>query len=137
MQAIRESPNKSGHGGMPEAVVAKGHHFGESLVGGPMLKGDAIRSYENARAVVAEGAVHKDFLGRRFAKKRKESRELRRRRIRECTNGNADETKTKRLGLLTFLFRGALKLGSQVHDGRDAEFFQFGKRRKRGLRAAI
>jgi len=76
LQASRESADESDHGGMPKATEAKGVHLREGLLGGPVLKGDAIGSDEDAGAVFAEFAMDKDFLRRGFAEEREELREL-------------------------------------------------------------
>src|SRR5208337_1730929 len=61
LQASGEFADESDHRGMPVAVEAKGVHFREGLLGGPVLEGDAIGGDEDAGAVLAKLAMDRFF----------------------------------------------------------------------------
>src|SRR4029077_5222505 len=61
--------DKSLHGGMPSAIEAEEIHFADRFFSRPFLGGDAISGNENAGAIFAEAAVHKDFLSRVIVEK--------------------------------------------------------------------
>jgi len=133
LQTIRQSANKGDHRRMPGVVEPEGVHFGQSWIGGPVIEGDTIGSDEYAGAVVAEAAVNKDSLLGGLAKERKELRKLRGSGIREAANGNGDEMHAERLGTRAFRLSGARGAGTQIDDGRDAEFFELCESGQTGL----
>src|SRR5208337_510249 len=106
LQAGRERADESDHGGMPKAAEAKGVHFRERLLGGPVLKGDAIGGDENAGAVFAKFAMDKDFLRRGFAEQREETGELCGSRIGEAADGDVHKTQTEGFRAVTLVFAG-------------------------------
>jgi len=106
LQASGEFADESDHGGMPVAVEAKGAHFRKGLLGGPVLKGDAIGGDEDAGAGFAIFAMDKDFLRRGFAEEREELRELCGRRSGEATDGDVHKTQTERFRAVAFVFAG-------------------------------
>ena len=127
LQASRESADESDHGGMPKATEAKGVHLREGLLGGPVLKGDAIGSDEDAGAVFAEFAMDKDFLRRGFAEEREEFRELCGSRIGEAADGNVHKAQTEGFRAVPFLFAGLRRFAAEVDDGGDAESLELRK----------
>lgn len=135
LQAIRQSADKGDHRGMPGVVETESVHFGQRLIGGPMIESDTIGGDEDTGAVVAEPAVNEDSLSGRLAKERKELRKLPGSRIREAANGNGDEMHAERLGTRAFRLSGARGTGTQIDDCGDAEFFQLCESVQTGLRA--
>lgn len=77
LQTVRECANKSEHGVVPGVMKTKSAHFGYGLVGGPVVKGDAVGGNENAGAVFAVFAVNENGLRRGFAEKSEKLNELR------------------------------------------------------------
>jgi len=133
LQAIRESANKGDHRGMPGVVETESVHFGQRLIGRPVIESDTIGGDEHASAVVAEPAVNKDSLPGRLTKERKELCKLRGSGIRETANGNGDEVHAERLGTRVFWLSGARGAGTQIDDGSDAEFSQLCESVQTGL----
>jgi len=121
---------------MPIAAEAKSVHFREGLLGGPVLKGDAISGDEDAGAVFAEFAMDEDFLRRGFAQEREKLRELCRSRIGKAADGDVHKTQAEGFGAKTLVFAGLRRFVAEVDDGGDAESFELRERGKRGLRAA-
>src|SRR5713226_3289879 len=76
IQAGSEIANKRFHSGMPEAVEAEEIHFFYRPIGRPLVHGHTIDGGENAGTIVAEVAVHEDFLPRIVAEKREKMRDL-------------------------------------------------------------
>src|SRR5882757_1658575 len=68
IQAGGKIANVCFHGGMPEAIEAEEIHFPHGLFGRPFFDGDAIGGGENAGAIIAEAAVHENFLPRLVVK---------------------------------------------------------------------
>lgn len=121
---------------MPKATEAKGVHFREGLLGGPVLKGDAISGDEDAGAVFAKFAMDKDFLRRGFAEEREELRELCGRRIGDTADGDVHKMQAEGFCAKALAFAGLRRFGADVDDGGDAESLELRKRGKRGLGAA-
>ena len=86
------------HGGMPETVKAEKIHFLHGLLGRPFLKGHAISGDEYASTIVAEQAVHENFLLRILAKKRKKLHDLCIAWRRPATDGDMNEAYAQRFG---------------------------------------
>ena len=76
LQAIRKAAHKASHRGMPQAIEAEGEHFVESLVGGPVFKGNAIGCDEHTGTILAKFAMDKNCLRGSGAKERNEFGEL-------------------------------------------------------------
>ena len=91
-QPHREVANEYFHRRMPKTIEAKKIHLLQSLLGRPFVNGHAIDGDEDASAIIAEVAVHEDFLFRLVAKKREELDDLFIRRGRPATNWNMNET---------------------------------------------
>jgi hypothetical protein len=104
-------------------IEAESEHFGEGLLGSPILKGDAIGSDEDASAIFAKFAMDENGLWRRFLKKREEARELFVAGRREATHGNVDETQAESFSFAAFVFDGGVRFAAQIDDGGDAEIF--------------
>lgn len=120
---------------MPEAVEAKKKHFFYGLFGRPMIRGHAIRSNENAGAVVAEAAVDKDLLVM-ILEERKKLRDLLIRRGSPAADRNIYEAHAERFGLLAFPLNQIAIVAAEIHDRGDAEFLEFLDSLGMGLRAA-
>ena len=122
---------------MPEAIEAEEIHFSQGLFGRPFFDGDAIGGGENAGAIIAEAAVHEDFLPRLVVKKREELNNLLVGGWRPAADGDVDKTHAKGFGALAFPSDFFAVFTTQVNDGSDAQQFQFGKAHFFGLRAAV
>ncbi len=127
LQASGECADESDHGGMPKATEAKGVHFREGLLGGPVLKGDAVGSDEDAGAVFAEFAMDKDFLRRGFAEEREEPGELCGRRIGKTADGDVHKTQTERFRAKALVLASVWSFEAEVDDGGDAESLELRK----------
>ena len=127
LQASGECADEGDHGGMPKAAEAKGVHFREGLLGGPMLEGDAIGGDEDAGAVFAEFAMDKDFLRRGFAKEREELRELRGRRIGEAADGDVHKAQAEGFRAKALVLASVRRFEAEVDDGGDAECLELRK----------
>src|SRR5215470_1831497 len=75
-QTVWEFPNELLHGRMPETVETEEIHLIHGACGQPVVRRHAVSGHKNARAVVAEEAMHKDFLVRIIAEQCKEARHL-------------------------------------------------------------
>src|SRR6266481_477677 len=64
VQPRREIANVGFHRGMPEAIEAKEIHLLHGLFRGPLFNGHTIGRGENTGPIVAEAAVHENFLRR-------------------------------------------------------------------------
>ena len=126
LKAIREGTNEGSHGRMQEAPKAEGKHFRCGLIGRPVIKGNAVGGDEYAGAVLTIFAVNENLLRRRFAEKSEELGELRGSGIGKSADGNRNKTNAKRLGAGTLLIAGVRRFATQVDNGGDAEFFEFG-----------
>src|SRR6266851_8856401 len=122
---------------MPEAVEAEEIHFVDGLFGGPFLNGHAIEGGENAGAIVAEVAVHEDFLPRIVAEKREKLHDLFVGWRRPAIDGDVDKAQAKGFGALAFPGDFFAILATQIDDGGDAQNFQFREAHFPGLRAAV
>jgi len=129
--------DKGFHGGMPEAVEAKEIHLLDGLFSGPFLNGHAIEGGENAGAIVAEVAVHEDFLPRIVAEKREKLHDLFVGWGRPAIDGDVDKAQAKGFGALAFPGDFFAILAAQIDDGGDAQNFQFREAHFPGLRAAV
>jgi len=136
LQASGKLSHKAGHVGMPMIMEAKGVHFSEGLVGGPVLDGDAIGGDEDAGAVFAEFAVNEYCLRSRFAEEGEELRKLRGRGSGETVDGNVYKTQAKGFREMALVFEGARRFTAKVNDGGDAESLELRQRGKGGLRSA-
>ena len=129
--------DKGFHGGMPEAVEAEEIHFLDGLFCGPFLNGHAIEGSENAGAIVAEVAVHEDFLPRIVAEKREKLHDLFVGWGRPAIDGDVDKAQAKGFGALAFPGDFFAILSAQIDNGGDAQNFQFREAHFPGLRAAV
>ena len=76
IQARGEIANKSFHPGVPEAAETEEIHFVHGLLGSPFVEGHAIGRDEDARAILAEAAMHEDFVPRIGPEKREKQHKL-------------------------------------------------------------
>jgi hypothetical protein len=136
VQIVRERADKRLHGRMPGTVEAESEHFGDGLIGRPMIEGDAICRDEDTGAVLAKFTMNKNFLRRRTAEEGEKFRELSGSRIGETANGKRNEVNAERFRLDTLAIAEARKFGAQINDGGDAKFCEFGKIGKMRLGAA-
>ncbi len=137
VQARGEIANKRFHRGMPEPVEAEEIHLFHRLFSGPLLKGHAVGGGENAGAIVAEAAVHEDFVAWIVAEESEKLDKLFVGGRRPATDGDVNEAHTQRLGVLAFPCDFFAVFAAEVYDGGDAEDFQFREADVPGLRAAI
>src|ERR1700741_5178400 len=70
-------PYKSGHWRMPDSVETEDVHFMQSFIGEKFVEGYAVGGDENAGAVVAQAAMHKDLFVGIAAEYGEELRDLR------------------------------------------------------------
>jgi hypothetical protein len=137
IQARREILDKSPHGGVPEAVEAEEVHFFGGLLGGPFFDGHAIDGGENAGAIVAEAAVHEDFLPGIVAEEREKLDDLFVGWRIPATNGNVDKAHAHGFGMRALPHDFFAVFAAQIDDGGDAQQFQLRETHFPGLRAAI
>ena len=137
VQPRGEIANVRFHRGMPKAVEAEEIHFLDGLFGRPFLNGHAIKGGENAGPIIAEAAVHEDFLPRIVSKKQEKLDDLFVGWGRPATDGNVDKTHAQRFGVLAFPRDFVAVLAAEVDDGGDAQDFQFREAHFPGLRAAV
>ena len=137
VQVRRELANEGFHGGMPKAVEAKKIHLLQGLLGGPFFEGHAIGGNEDAGAIIAEAAMHENFLFGVIVEEREKLNDLLIRWRGPSTDRNMDETHAQGFGLpaLPDDFLGIL--AAKIDNGGDAKFFEFGQALRSGLRAAI
>jgi hypothetical protein len=128
-----QGANEIDHGGMEGAIETESQHFGESVIRGPILKGNAVGSDENAGAIAPKFAVNENGLRRRLFEKREKLGELLVGRSGKGANRNVDETHAEGCGFAAFLIDFRLRFSAQIDDSSDAEIFQHGKTRKIGL----
>lgn len=136
LEAIGQGAHEGEHGVVPRLIEAKGAHFRDGLVGGPVLEGDAVGSDENPGAIFAKFAMNENLLRRSGADEGEELRELRGGGIGETTNGNRDKMNAEGFGTRTFLSASVRRFAAQINDGGDAEFFELVESGKTRLRAA-
>ena len=129
--------NEGFHGWMPKTVEAKKIHLVQGLLGGPFLEGHAIGGNEDAGAIIAEAAVHENLLFRIVVEKGKELNYVLIRWRGPSTDRNMHETHTQRLSLLLFPSNRPGIFASQIDNGGDAKFLEFGQALQSRLRAAI
>jgi len=104
LQSSGKLADEGGHAGMPGVVKAEGVHFGEGLLGGPVLEGDAIGGDEDAGAIFSIFAMNEYFLWRGFADKPEELRKLLGRRIGETADGDTYKTQAEGFRDVALLF---------------------------------
>jgi len=136
-EARGQFADKGFHGGVPQAIEAKEIHFFDGLIGSPFIGGDAISGDENAGAIVAKTAVHKNFLARIIAEQREKLDKLFVGRSRPATDGDLYKAHTQGFGTLALPVEFFAVFAAEVNDGGDAENFQFGEADFPRLRAAI
>ena len=122
---------------MPKTIEAEEVHLLQGLIRRPFFEGHAIGCDEDAGAIVAEAAVHENFLRRIVAEYREKLSDLFIGWRRPTANGNVDEAHAHRFGKLALPFRFFGVFTAEIDDGVDAQFFQLGKALAFGLRAAI
>jgi len=122
---------------MPESVEAEEVHFFHGLFRGPLLDTYAIEGGENAGAIVAEVAVHEDFLPRIVSEKRKKLDDLFVGWGRPTIDGDVDKAQAEGFRVLAFPRDFVAILAAQIDDGGDAQNFQFREAHFPGLRAAV
>src|SRR6266403_3814338 len=88
---------------MPKAVEAKQIHLFHGLLGRPFVEGYAIGGDEHAGAIIAEAAVHENFLFGVIVEEGKELNHLLIRWRRPSTYRNMHETQAHGVGLLALL----------------------------------
>jgi len=137
VQPRGEIVNKRFHRGMPEPVEAEEIHLFHRLFSGPVLKGHAIGSGENAGAIVTEAAVYENLLPRFVAEKREKLNDLFIGWGRPTTDGDVNEAHTQRLGVLAFPCDFFAVLAAQIDNGGDAQQFQLGEAHLFGLCATV
>src|SRR5580658_2695928 len=76
VQARGKIADVCGHRRMPETVESEMIHFLQSLIRGQFFKSHAVAGHKNASPVVAEMAVHENFLLRIVAEDGKKLRDL-------------------------------------------------------------
>ena len=113
--------NERPHGGMPKAVEAKEIHFFGGLFGGPLLDGYAIDGGEHAGAIVAEAAVHKDFLPTVVTEEGKKLDDLFVGWRVPAADGNVDKAHAHGFGVLALPRDLFAVLAAQIDDGGDAQ----------------
>ena len=137
LQELRKAANVIGHGGMPQAIEAKGQHFVQGLIGGPVIKSDAIRGNKDAGAVFSEMAVNENPFSGIAAKEGKELRDLLIAGSGPATDRKMNEADSQGFGLLAFPINLVGILAAKIDDGGDAEFLELQQTFRVGLRAAI
>lgn len=113
--------DKSPHGRVPEAVEAEEVHFLGGLLGGPFLDGHAIDGGENTGAIVAEAAVHKDFLPGIVAEEREKLDDLFIGWRIPATDGNIDKAHAHGFGMLALPDDFFAILAAQINNCGDAQ----------------
>ena len=106
---------------MPEAVEAEEVHFLGGLLGGPFFDGHAIDGGENAGAIVAEAAVHEDFLPGIVAKEREKLYHLFVAGRIPATDGNVDKAHAHGFDVLALPDDFFAVFAAQIDDGGDAQ----------------
>ena len=96
MENTGERADERLHGGMPGTIEAEREHFGEGLIGRPVIEGDAVGGDEDAGAILAILTVNENLLRRRSAKEVEKFGELSRGGIGEAANGKRDEANAER-----------------------------------------
>jgi len=137
VQVRAELINESFHGGMPKSVETKKIHLVQGLLGEPFLEGHTIGGNEDAGAIIAEAAVHKNLFFRIIVEEREKLNHLFIRGRGPSTDGDLHETHAQGLGLLAFPGNLCGVFTAKIDNGGDAEFFEFGQTLRSGLRAAI
>src|SRR6267143_1949069 len=127
IQVCREPANEGFHGGMPKAVEAKKIHLLQSLLGGPFFEGHAIGGDEDAGAIIAEAAVHKNFLFGVIVEQREELNHLLIRWRGPSTDRNMDETHAQGVRLPAFPGDRVGIFTAKIDHRSDAEFLEFGQ----------
>src|SRR6266850_2415263 len=120
----REPANIGFHGRMPESVEAKKIHLLQSSLGGPFFQGHAIGGNEDAGAIIAEAAVHKNCLFGAIVEQGEELNHLLIRWWGPSTDRNMDETHAQGVGLLAFPGDGVAIFTAKVDHRSDAEFLE-------------
>src|SRR5580658_2175626 len=95
VQSRRKILHESSHRGMPAAVVPEEIHLFQCLIRGEFFESHAVAGHKNASAIIAEAAVHKNFLLRRVAKNRQKLRHLFVRRGRPTRNWDMNEVNSQ------------------------------------------
>ena len=109
---------------MPHAIEAKGQHFVQSLVRGPMIKSDAIGGDEEAGAIFSKTTMNENpFLGI-AAKDGKELRDLLVAGSGPAANGKMDEADSQGFRSLAFPINFVGILAAKIDDGGDAKFLE-------------
>lgn len=124
LEPIRKIADKGDHGGMPQPVKTKVHHFRERLLGGPILKCDAIGSDHNAGAVSPELTMDKKGLRGRIAKDLEVVGKLRIGWIGKPTDGNPQKLDAEGFRTLLLDFGGARGFRAKIDDGGDSQILQ-------------
>ena len=137
LEVERERADERDHFGMPETVEAKGAHFRESFIGGPVVERDPIGSDEHAGAVFAELTVDEELFRSIPAKVREKFSELSGSGGRKSSERNGDELNAEGLRLEALALARATRFLAKIDDGGDAEFFEFSEFRNIRLRAPI
>lgn len=127
VERVGEGAYEGLHGRMPGTIEAERDHFGYGLVGRPMIEGDAVGSDEHSGTVLAKLTVNENFLRRRTLQKLEKFGELCGSGIGETANGKRNEMNAQRFSLLLLAIAKMARLGAQINDDGDADFFQFSK----------
>ena len=117
------------------AMEVEGAHLVVSLIGGPMIFGDAVGGDHYAGAIVAKIAVDEDFFAGVVVQELKEGRDLIVSGAKKGAGGDADIAHAGSLHgfLLRFIFGGV----AEIHDDGNAEVLQLLVAGAARLRAAI
>ena len=117
---------------MPKGVKTESAHFGQGLLGRPMVEGQAIGGHKNTGAIFAEFTMNEDSPARRPTEEREELRELSGSWIGEPSHGNRNKFEAERFGASVFRFAGERRFVAQIDDGGDPkslELAEIGKMR--------
>src|SRR5262249_41886868 len=110
---------------MPETVETEEIHFVQGLLGGPAIVSHAIGGDEDAGAVVTETAVHEDLFFGIVVEKEKERSDLIVGGRGPAADRNTYEADAERFGLLPFPGNFVGIFAAQIHNGGDAQIFEF------------
>jgi len=100
-------------------VKAEGNHFGDGLVGCPILPGNTIGGNHHSGAIFSVVTVDEDFLLGIVLEEFEKLRHLRVGGRGPAEHGNIDETHSEGFGL-TALQGDWSPITPQIHDGGDA-----------------